>query len=295
MLPVKLLFIRIIVRLFSWVTPRMAEYIAPVLAVPVWYFSARKRRVTQINLHAAYPDMPVGQRKHIARASLVHYVRGVLEAGMLWHWPTDKIFDRFDAITGLESFRVACRQGKGVIVAAPHYGAWELLGLYLQQEIVGTILYKPGRHPDIETLLLEKRSRLGARMVPANAAGLKALYKTLKAGKSVSLLPDQEPSLGVGRFAPFFGIETLTSVLLPKLVQKTGAAVVFCVCERRTNGRYCVHLLSADDALYDKKLCTALGAVNRGIEHCIDIDQRQYLWAYKRFRTRPEGEKPFYP
>ena len=29
--------------------------------------------------------------------------------------------------------------------------------------------------------------------------------------------------------------------------------------------------------------------------HCgIEVDRDQYLWAYKRFRNRPEGEEPFY-
>jgi KDO2-lipid IV(A) lauroyltransferase len=38
----------------------------------------------------------------------------------------------------------------------------------------------------------------------------------------------------------------------------------------------------------------ALAAMNRGVERCVEVDPAQYLWAYKRFRRRPEGEPRFY-
>ncbi|MBT8073920.1 MAG: lysophospholipid acyltransferase family protein, partial [Xanthomonadales bacterium] len=124
--------------------------------------------------------------------------------------------------------------------------------------------------------------------------GLKRMYKLLKDGFCVALLPDQEPSRGSGAFAPFYGIEALTGVLLPRMAQRTGAPVIFAVCERRKGGRYRVHLFKADEALYSDNKRDALTAVNHGIEQCINVDIDQYLWAYKRFRNRPEGEKSFY-
>jgi len=38
----------------------------------------------------------------------------------------------------------------------------------------------------------------------------------------------------------------------------------------------------------------ALTSVNQSLEQCIEVDTTQNLWAYKRFRNRPEGERPFY-
>jgi KDO2-lipid IV(A) lauroyltransferase len=52
--------------------------------------------------------------------------------------------------------------------------------------------------------------------------------------------------------------------------------------------------LPGEDALGGDDLDAALAAVNRGVENCIAIDPAQYLWSYKRFKTRPEGETPFY-
>ena len=281
-------------RLFSWVTPRIAELIAPPIAGFLWYVSPRKRRVTRINLRAVYPDIDAGSRNKIARASMINYVRGAFEVGMLWHWPLKRIFDCFDEPKGSELYFQAKQTSPGVIVAGAHSGAWELLSLYMQQHMDGAILYKPVKDPGIEKMLLEKRSRGGTDMVPASSSGIRTMFKLLKAGKTVGLIPDQEPTLGEGRFAPFYGIETLTGVLLPRMAQRTDAPVFFGTCERLKGGRYCVNFFKADETIYDKDMRTAVTAVNHGIEQCIEVDTGQYLWAYKRFRNRPDGDKSFY-
>jgi KDO2-lipid IV(A) lauroyltransferase len=238
--------------------------------------------------------MDAKQRKKTGRACMTHYVRGIFEAGMLWHWPLERMYALFDEVQGMEHVNELISAGNGLIVAAPHYGSWEMLNLFLHSKGKAAILYKPSKHPDIDALLLEKRARAGAEMVAANGKGLRRMYQLLKDGYFVALLPDQEPTGGGGQFAPFFGIEALTGVLLPRMAQRTGAPVVFAVCERRKGGRYCVHLFKTNPSIYSENMREALTEVNRGIEQCIEVDTTQYLWAYKRFRNRPEGEKSFY-
>lgn len=290
----KLFVIRVAMRLFSWITPRAAEYIAPPVAAVLWYLSPRKRRVTRLNLRAVYPDMNSEQRRKIGRASMTNYVKGIFEAGMLWHWPLEKVFECFDETEGIQYLEEARKGGKGAIVAVPHSGSWEMLNLFLHHFEKAAVLYKPSRHPDFDELLLKKRSRGGAQMVPANASGLRMMFKLLKTGHFVALLPDQEPTRGEGQFAPFFGVETLTGVLLPRMTRRTGVPVVFAMCERRKSGRYRVRVFKANESICSEDMREALTAVNQGIERCIEVDTRQYLWAYKRFRNRPEGETPFY-
>ena len=290
----KLLAIRAVMRLFSWITPRAAKYLAPPLAAVVWYSVPRLRRVTRLNLKAAYPEMDAKQRKKTGRASMTHYAKGIFEAGMLWHWPLERLYGLFDEVQGMEHVDELISEGRGLIVAAPHYGSWEMLNLYLHSKGEAAILYKPSKHPDIDALLTEKRARAGAEMVAATGKGLRRMYQLLKEGYFVALLPDQEPTGGGGQFAPFFGVEALTGVLLPRMAQRTGAPVVFAVCERRKGGRYCVHLFKTDPSIYSEDMREALTEVNRRIEQCIEVDREQYLWAYKRFRNRPEGEESFY-
>jgi KDO2-lipid IV(A) lauroyltransferase len=290
----KLIGIHISMRFFSWFTPRMAEFLAPALAALVWYSVPRLRRTTRLNLAAVYPHLDGKERYRIGRASMVNYARGVFEAGMLWHWPIERIFSHFDEPQGTGLLEEALAQGKGLIIAAPHYGAWEMLNLHLHKNGKAVVLYKPTKYPEVDALLQSKRSRTGAEMIPVTGAGLRKMFKSVQQGYSVSLLPDQEPTAGNGEFAPFFGVEALTGVLLPRLARRTGAPVIFSVCERRPGGRYRVHYIKPDEAIYSEDMREALTAVNQCIEQCISVDTNQYLWAYKRFRNRPDGEPSFY-
>lgn len=257
--------------------------------------SPTKRHTTERNLERCYPAMAPDQRARLVRESFVHYLCSILETGHNWYWPLERLQAQCDGIVGEELIGECRASGRGIVVLAPHFGAWEYLGMYLQglpDEIA--ILYKPPSNPRLEEALLEKRRRGGARLIAANAKGLRELYAHIRAGKGAGILPDQQPSGGKGHFAPFFGIPALTAVLVPRLVQRTGCLVLLTACERLPEGRYRVHLMKADPAIYSDDLDTALAAVNEGVERCIAIDPCQYLWSYKRFKTRPEGEKPFY-
>ena len=258
------------------------------------HLSPGKRRVAQTNLRECFPELAPEVKGTLLKDSFVHYVCSILETGRNGYWPLQRLQALCDGVVGLDLLTRPLAGGQGVLVLAPHFGAWEYMGIYLQTLFDVAILYKPAAHPGLEQTLLQMRSRGGGRMLPANAAGLRQLHAHIRAARVGGLLPDQQPSAGQGRFASFFGVPALTGVLAPRLARKTGCRVVFAACERLHNGRYVIHLLPADEDLYSADLDTAVAAVNRGVEQCIAIDPAQYLWSYKRFRSRPEGEPPIY-
>jgi KDO2-lipid IV(A) lauroyltransferase len=260
------------------------------LASWLWRGNARRRHATLRNLAIAYPDLDPASREQMSRVSTRHYVCNILEAGMAWYWSESRIAACFDAPVGAGHLEAARAAGKGVIVALPHFGAWELLGLHLREQIDGGILFKPGRNAALDRMLLERRTRFGLSMLPATPSGLRQLLDHLRKGQAVGVLPDQEPSIGEGRFANFFSLAALTGVLVPRLVQSTGARVVFAAGVRRPGGRFQAHYLPAEGAVHGADLDAALVALNRGVEACVALDPPQYLWAYRRWRHRPPGE-----
>jgi Kdo2-lipid IVA lauroyltransferase/acyltransferase len=287
-----------LVKLLLWLLsllPGPAPYAIARRLARLWaWLSPDKRRVARINLRRCYPHLGEAEREKLVHDSFIHYICTVLETGRNWFWDTDRLQALCDGIVNEELLLRELHSGKGLVVLAPHFGAWEYLGMYLQRFPDIAILYKPPGHPGLEKALLAKRERGGANMLAANPAGLRKLYAHVRAGKGAGVLPDQQPSQGQGRFAPFFGIPALTAVLSPRLIKATGCRVLMGVCERLPQGRYRVHMLPADEAVYSEDLDEALAGVNRGVERCIDIDIAQYLWSYRRFRAQPEGEPPFY-
>ena len=109
------------------------------------------------------------------------------------------------------------------------------------------------------------------------------------------MLPDQEPRYGAGIFAPFFGMQAYTMVLLSRLAHKTSATVLTSGLERLPEGRgYRAHVQPLEPAVYDEDPVVSASAANRGVEQIVAINPAQYAWSYKRFRRKPEGAKRRY-
>ena len=253
-----------------------------------------KRHTTERNLERCYPQMPPDERERLLRDSFRHYICSVLEAGHNWHWPLERLQGLCEESYGEELLVGAIASGRGAVVIAPHFGAWEYMGVYLQRHPGVAILYKPPSNPAMEKALLEKRRRGGGTLIAATAPGLRQLYAHIRGGGAAGVLPDQQPSAGKGHFAPFFGVPALTGVLVPRLVQRTDCLCLLAACERLPGGRYRMHIMPADEGIYSKDIDTALRAVNEGVERCIAIDPAQYLWSYRRFKGQPAGGAAFY-
>jgi KDO2-lipid IV(A) lauroyltransferase len=283
-------FFRAFARFLSVFPVRLLHVIAHPLAALIWRISSRLRKVAIINVGLCYPDLSPEAQERRARRSLYHYACNALEVGVCWYARRRRFDALFDPPVGLEHVTAAKEAGNGLIVMAPHFGAWELAGLGLSDLLAAT-LYKPGSDPDVDAVLIERRERFGATLVPANRRGLKALMDRLKAAEAVGVLPDQEPTGGDGRFAPFFGVPALTGVLVPRLIQRSGARAIYTACVRGDRGRFQLHFIPAEADLYAEDLDRALAALNRGVEAVVGLAPDQYLWAYKRFRARP-GDQP---
>ena len=281
-------------RLLSLMPAAMPYRLAGGIARLWMRLSPVKRHTTERNLERCLPELEPAEREAMVEESFRHYVCAILESGHNWYWSGEKLKSLCVELVNEDLYWKCHNAGKGMIALAPHFGAWEYLGMYLQSVTNAAILYKPPRNPELAKALLAKRARGGGLFIPATAHGLRDLYEHILAGEAAGILPDQQPSEGRARFAPFFGNLALTGELVPWLVQRTGCSVLAVACERLEGGRFRVHLLPVDDEIHSSDTVAALTAMNRAVERCVAIDPAQYLWSYRRFKTQPEGEPPFY-
>src|SRR3546814_10964823 len=182
----------------------------------------------------ACPDLLPLQRDNLQRATLRAHAYPALETLHLWTRRHARNLELIRTRDGSELFDAAIAAGRGVIVAAPHYGNWELLNQWLAMRTPLAILYRPPESAVGEAFLRRVRADEGDRVtqVRAEGPGIRQLFKVLKAGGVVGILPDQQPKAGDGEFAPFFGVQALTMPLLGRLAERRGATVLFGYCER---------------------------------------------------------------
>lgn len=256
----------------------------------------RHRRVTLRNLQLCFPEMSERQRARLLVQSLQETGKTFMETALMWCGSRRRLLGMVREVAGEETLQSAIDQGRGVILAAPHLGSWELIGHYVAARTPITCLYKPPRSPAVEQAMREGRTHLGVKLAATDTGGVKSLLSILRAGEVAGILPDQDPGDGSGVFAPFFGIDANTMTLLPRLAAKSGATVLVSYAERLSWGRgYRLHFIPCAAAVNGRDPLAAATALNAAVEQAIRQCPAQYQWSYKRFRTRPEGEPNLYP
>lgn len=282
----------ILLHLTSLFSLRITHGIASFVGYIYYLIPNKHTSIANINLQKCFPQLSAKQRKSLLIANLQETAKTAFEMGPIWCWKKQRVLSLVTQVSGREHLQAALDKGKGVIIAAPHIGCWELLGLYLSSHYPMTSLYRPPKDPALEPTIKEVRERFGSNLVPTNARGVKSLYTALQNNHLVGVLPDQDPGRGSGEFRNFFGVPAKTMTLMARLAERTEASVLFCYAERLSKGKgYHIHLrLPPCSMTEDAILCT-----NQGVEMCVNDLPKQYQWTYKRFRSRPEGEAPLYP
>lgn len=253
------------------------------------------RRYAAINLKLCLPELSEQARRRLLRTNLIETGKTILETGPMWLWPAPKIRALMGETLNAEPIDAALRAGKGIILATPHLGSWEMAGHFCAERWGLTILYRPPRLAALDGLLRRGRERCGGHAVPTDASGVRRLYETLSKGGVVGILPDQDPGQSGGVFAPFFGVPANSMVLLSRLARKTSAPVFFGFCIRIPGSeKYRLQFMPAPEGIDAADPIVAATAMNRGIEAFVRACPEQYQWSYRRFRTRPPGTARIY-
>lgn len=277
---------KILLRLCALLPLPLAHGLGNLLGLGMWLFPNEQRRVAAANLKACFPELDDSARARLLRQALREIGKTVLESGIIWFASPKRLQSLVRATSGEELIAADLRQGKGVLLAVPHLGNWEVVGLYCSARYPITSLYKPPRQAELGDVIRAARERQGAKLVPTTAQGVKALYQAIRDNGLVGILPDQDPRDGAGHFAPFFGRPAHTMVLLSRLAHKSGAPVVFACAERLSWGRgFHIHFYAGPASINASDLDASVGTVNAMVEKMVRTFPTQYQWGYKRFRT----------
>jgi len=276
-----------------------ARFVGAAFAYFAYICRPPLRRAAMFNLHLAFPDWSQKQRKQVIRGMILQI--GSM-AGEFSQFPkyTRENIEQVVVLDGFENFDVGRRCGKGVLFLTGHMSAWELSsfahGLYGHPL---HFLVRPISNRRVDQLINRYRCLSGNRPIEKNKSA-RAILKVLGDGGTVGILADHNTSLDEGVFVDFFGVPASTTSGIARIALRTDAAVIpgflsWDAARRKYKLRFepAVELSRTGDEQADVLENTQ--RFTRVIEEYVRAHPGQWLWAHKRWKTRPPGEKSIYP
>jgi len=263
-----------------------------------YYAHRRLVQVGRRNLALALPEVPAAERRRILRRLYTHLGRQMAEFCL---FPSNRKeqLPELMATEGLEHYRAAQAQGRGVLVLTAHLGAWELSSFgHSLQGYPMKFVVRPLDNAPLNRLVNHYRGLHGNQPI-AKGEFARGLLQAMAANQTVGILLDQNSSPPQGVFVPFFGRPACTALGPAKIALRTGAAVVpgFTVWEAAQR-RYVLYFEPALELVRsgdeDADIVANTARFTAVIERWVRRYPEQWLWVHRRWKTRPAGEAPLY-
>ncbi len=247
-----------------------------------------RRRVVEGNLRRAFPGADASWIRRTAAASYAHLGREGIALLRLGKLGPREVWERTE-VEGIEYLREPLSHGRGVVLLTGHLGNWEIGGAAMAvREIPIDVVARRQNNPLFNARVNRTREKLGMRVVDRDG-GTKRILRSLTSGRAVALVADQNVRRG-GLFVPFFGTDASTARGPALLAVRTGAAVAFATAIRLpgARSRYRIRIRPLDPPEPGEEGARAfLARYLSVLEEAIREAPEQYLWAHKRWKTRP--------
>lgn len=272
---------------FRWLI-KIGESIGKFL----YLFPTKLKRTTETNLKLCFPEYSSEQRQALMKKNFAAIGAGAIESLMALWLPDHKLRNIYK-IHGVEDVQAAFAKGKGILMLGPHFTCIEVVGRLLGLQFSFAGMYRPHKKAFIAYMQREFRKNNSTKYIARHEVRelVRALNNNMAIGYAYDIDGGKERSV----FAPFFGIPTASLTAVSRLVNMTGAAVMpFSFYRRENEFGYDLYLAPALENFPSGNIEEDAARLNATLEEAIRKKPEQYMWQYKRFKTRPEGEKRFY-
>ncbi|MDG1582297.1 lipid A biosynthesis lauroyl acyltransferase [Pseudomonas sp. GOM6] len=264
------------------------------LGALMYRVAGSRRRIAARNLELCFPQLSVAERERLLKENFASTGIAFFEMAMSWWWPKERLA-KLAHIEGLEHLQQAQQEGQGVILMALHFTTLEIGAALLGQRQTIDGMYREHKNPLFDFVQRRGRERHNRDATAIEREDIRAMLKVLRAGRAIWYAPDQDYGPKQSIFVPLFGITAATVTATTKFARLGKARVVPFTQERLADGsgyRLVIHPPLLDfPGESEEADCLR---INQWIEQAVSQCPEQYLWAHRRFKTRPEGEAKLY-
>lgn len=282
-----------LLRFFSVLPYNWIKKISTFLGKLLFKFAKKRKHIIETNINLCFPEKTPAERQALSLKAFISTVTALFEVPISW-WGSKNKIARLHQVEGMEHLENALKKGKGVILLSSHFTTMEIAGTFLCSHIDNLVLtYKRSHNEVLEYFIQTQRLKKSAGLIKHK--NLREMIRSIKQGNVVWFAPDQDFGYKDSVFAPFMGVPASTLLSTKRISKITGAPVVpFYGARLNEQSSYVIRLSPAiENFPSDDDLADAT-AINKAIETQVKRTPEQYLWAHRRFKTRPKDEKSFY-
>jgi KDO2-lipid IV(A) lauroyltransferase len=279
------------IKFFSRLPLRALYVFSSFLYLLAFYVVRHRHQVIRGQLEKVFPDLSDAERKLIHKRFLKNFCDVVIEV-LKSVSMTEADIRAHVQIVNLEVARRYLDAGQSVMLVTSHLGNWEWLlhGVTLQLGYPVDAAYKPLHDQWAERLMLEVRSRFGARLVPAKEL-LADFLRRRGIVRALAMNADQAPVSTDKRYwTRFLGQDTAFYIGAEQIARATRLPILYVRVRRIRRGYYQVEL----SPLWDGREVTEPNTVTERYARACEIDvlksPADWLWSYRRWRLK----KPLY-
>lgn len=263
-----------------------------VLGYLLFLLSARRRQIAQTNINLCLSHLTKKERDQMLLSSFLSIGMGIIETGLSW-WASENRLSQWVKIEGEEHLHAARLRGKGIILLTAHFSTLELGGRILSHLIPIEILYRSHKNPYLDRWILQGRSQHS--QAAYDRGDIRAMLRGLAKNHGVWYAPDQDHGQRGSLFVPFLGVPAATLTATSRLAKSSEAAIVPFFLKRLPGlGGYQLTILPMLSDFPSNDLTYDTARINNILGGAILANCEQYLWAHRRFKTRPPGATPIY-
>ena len=190
-----------VLRLFAWLPTPLIATLGYGFGMLFYWLIPSRRKISHTNIASCFPNLSAAQVDKIVRSNFRYTGHAMLATPLNW-WIPKRRFNALVEVEGQEHLDKAVKEGRNIILLAPHFVSLEVCGLRLVQEYGMSTMYQYAKNRLMDEIIIRGRTRYGGVMIERKAP-MRQLVKTIKSGMPFKYLPDQDAGRK-GIFVPFY-------------------------------------------------------------------------------------------
>ena len=258
--------------------------------------ATKRKRVALINLNIAFGDKKSNkEKKQITKNSFIQVALSTLQSLWILKYP-NRVNQLIEGEPiGLDIVKKCLERRRGIFFLTAHYGNWEIMGIdhgYRGACKLNSIIRRLD-NPYLNEVALKFRTVSGNGIFCRDESLLQ-IVRAIKNNEAVAVMMDQNTAKG-GVFVDFFGRKAATARSVARLSYRTGTPILPFFCYPTGKGTYRVkygpELTLKKTGHREHDVIEWTQACEKFIEKTIHDTPDPWIWAHRRWKTRPPEEQ----